>query len=69
MVCPACIPFLVDISQFLSSLFTVPGLHDGSIMDTRLKFKFKLLILFLLKFDSRRSLERDGLGYRIAQST
>ena len=64
-VCPAFIQFLVDIRQFLSSLLAVPGPDDGS--STGVIFKFKLLLLLLLHFDSRRSLQRDG--YRIAQST
>ena len=65
MVCLACIQFLVDIRQFLSSLLAVAGLHDGSSTDAL--FKFKLLILLLLQFDSRRSLKSDF--YRTAQST
>ena len=64
-VCPAFIPLLFDICHFLSLLLAVSGLHVGSSTDAL--FKFKLLILLLLHFDSGRSLERDR--YQIAQST
>ena len=63
----ACIQLFVDINNFLSSLLTVPGIHHGRGSSTDVLFKFKLLILWLLNFASRRSLERDG--YLIAQRT
>ena len=63
LVCPACIPLLVDIRRghFLSMLFAVPGLHDGSSTDAH--FTFKLLVLLLLHFDSRRSSARRIPNY------
>ena len=69
--CPACIPLLVDIRHFPRSLLTVPGLHHHDCSSTDALFKFKILILLLLHFDNRRSLERDrrdGPG-RIPNST